>query len=82
MKMYLSAFLPLLLLLAVTGCSKEQFGSVPQSELSSVDGLKSFEQLSCSTFTLIKPKVDILYVVDNSTSTYYVGNDVKTAIAK
>lgn len=81
MKMYLSAFLPLLILLALVGCSKEQFGSVPQSELSSVDGLKSFEQLSCSTFTLIKPKVDILYVVDNSTSTYYVGNDVKTAIA-
>jgi hypothetical protein len=80
MKMYLSAFLPILLLAALVGCSKEQFGSVPQTENSTIDGLKYTEDNSCSKFTLVKPKVDILYVVDNSTSTLFLGSSIKASI--
>lgn len=80
MKTYWSAFLFLSLLLVLAGCSQEQFGTVPQTKSSQVNPVQSFESSSCSAFTLIKPKVDILYVVDNSTSTYYVANDIKNAI--
>ncbi len=70
----------MLLLLLVAGCGAEQFGTVPQSEKSQPDGIQTFEQLSCSSYTLIKPKVDILYVVDNSTSTFYLQDDIKNAL--
>lgn len=80
MKTIRSTTAALLSLLVLAGCGAEQFGTTPQSSSESVSGLKSFEQLSCSTYTLIKPKVDILYVVDNSTSSYYVASDIKTAI--
>jgi hypothetical protein len=80
MKTFRSSTAALLSLLVLAGCGAEQFGTTPQSSSESVSGLKSYEQLSCSSFTLIKPKVDILYVVDNSTSTYYVSSDIKTAI--
>lgn len=80
MKTYWSAFFSYLFLLALAGCGAEQFGTSPQSTSSQANGLQSFEQLSCSSFTLIKPKVDILYVVDNSTSTYYLASDIQNAI--
>lgn len=80
MKMYWSAFLSLLLLLTIAGCSQEQFGGTPSTESNSYQGPQVLEQSSCSTYTLVKPKVDILYVVDNSSSTFYVSDDIKTSI--
>jgi hypothetical protein len=69
-----------LLLLALMACGKEQFGGTPQSSSSQANSLTQYEQSTCSSFTLIKPKVDILYIVDNSTSTYYVASDIQNAI--
>jgi hypothetical protein len=80
MKMQWSAFFSYLLLLTLVSCGSEQFGSTPQSTTSAPDGLKAYQQLSCSNFTLMRPKVDILYVVDNSGSAFYFSNDIKTAI--
>lgn len=80
MKTYLSAFTSLLFLVALTGCGKEQFGSTPQNTSTQTDPLKSFQHQSCSTYTLIKPKVDIVYVVDNSASSGYFTGDIKKAI--
>jgi hypothetical protein len=73
--------IPLLfLLLALVGCGSEEFGTVPQSTTSNPDSVKAYEQLSCSSYTLIKPKVDILYVVDNSASSFYLSSDIKNAV--
>jgi hypothetical protein len=80
MKTFGTSFFYLLLLLALAACGEEQIGTSAQSHSSQADPLRVFEQLSCSNHTLIKPKVDILYVVDNSQSTYYVANDIRTAI--
>ena len=80
MKTKWSAFISLLFLLALAGCGAEQFGTTPLSNSSQASQLQNFEQLSCSSYTLIKPKVDILYVVDNSTSTYYVASEIQSAI--
>jgi hypothetical protein len=80
MKIYWPAFLSLLLLLALASCGGEQFGTTPQSNSSQPNAVTAFQQASCSNHTLIKPEVDILYVVDNSTSSYYLASDIKTAI--
>lgn len=79
MKIQWSVFIALFLFV-LAGCGSEQFGSVPQNSSNSVDPLKDFSQLSCSSMTLIKPKVDILYVVDNSGSALSMSDAIKTSI--
>jgi hypothetical protein len=81
MKIQWSVFFSLLLLVTLVGCGSEQFGSVPQSTKTLADPLTSFANNACSTYTLIKPKVDVLYVVDNSSSSYYISSDIKTALS-
>lgn len=76
-----SLLLSLFFLLALAGCGKEEFGGVPQSSSQNANPLTSYSANTCSTYTLIKPRVDVLYVIDNSSSSYYLGSDVKTSIA-
>ncbi len=73
-------FLSLLLLFTLISCGKEQFGSTPTSSSDQASGVQSYEKLVCASSTLIKPAVDILYVVDNSTSTNYITSNIKLAI--
>ena len=73
-------FLSLLLLFTLISCGKEQFGSTPTSSSDQASGVQSYEKLVCASSTLIKPAVDILYVVDNSTSTNYITGNIKSAI--
>ena len=80
MKIQWSVFYALFLFLALAGCGAEQFGSVPQSSTSSPNAVSNYSQLSCTSSTLIKPKVDILYVVDNSGSSFYISSQIKQAI--
>ena len=80
MRIFWSATL-LLFLLGLIGCGKEEFGTVPRNTTENASPLKAYAHNSCSTFTLIKPKVDVLYVVDNSSSSYYIANDIKTALS-
>ncbi len=80
MKNYWSAFLSLFLLLGIAGCGVEQFGTTPQSASNQSNPLQVYQQSSCSGHTLIKPAVDILYVVDNSLSNYWISGDVKSGI--
>lgn len=82
MKTYWSAFLSLLFLMALTGCGNEQFGTGGQSANSTANPLTSFSHQSCSNFTLIKPKVDVVYVVDNSASSFYLASDIKLALQR
>ena len=82
MKIYWSAFISIFLLLAMAGCGSEQFGTKPQSTSNQSNPLQVYQQSSCSGHTLIKPNVDILYVVDNSSSNYWISPDVKSGIQK
>lgn len=74
--------LNLLLTVGLAGCGSEQFGSTPQSQSNPIKNQEVLETSSCSTYTLVKPKVDILYVVDNSFSTVYMGPEIKNSIKK
>lgn len=81
MKIQWSVFISFMFLLSLLGCGSEQFGTVPRSTSESASPLQSFTNTTCSTFTLIKPKVDVLYIIDNSSSSYYISNDIKTALS-
>ena len=64
----------------MAGCGSEQFGTTPQTTSNQSDPLQVYQQSSCSGHTLVKPAVDILYVVDNSQSNYWISGEVRTGI--
>lgn len=67
----------LLSLFVAWGCSKEEFAGTPRSEKFVANSVEVFQNLTCANSTLIKPPVDILYVVDNSLSSGYLSSTVK-----
>src|SRR3989338_8669634 len=79
MKIYWSVIHSLLLATLVS-CGSEQFGTTPQSSTSAPDPLRVYEHHSCTNRTLIPPKVDIVYVVDNSGSSFNIQDSVKAAV--
>jgi hypothetical protein len=80
MKIYWSAFFSLTLLLFMASCGSEQFGTTPQSTSSTPNPVSIYDQASCTSRTLIKPQIDFLYVVDNSTSNNYISSSIKSEI--
>jgi hypothetical protein len=68
-------------LLTMWGCSKEEFASTPKSEKYTANNVEVFQNLTCSNHTLVKPPVDILYLVDNSSSANYLSSTVRNQIA-
>ncbi len=76
-----SSALFMLLLLFAIGCSKEEFASAPRSSGFNADAVEFNQDLSCSNHTLVKPPVDVLYLVDNSSSANYIGNTIRQQIA-
>lgn len=80
MKMQWSV-ISLLLLSTLASCGKEQFTTAPKSTTESASPLKSFSSKLCSDSTPIKPKVDVVYFVDNSTSSYYLPDQIKKTLS-
>lgn len=70
----------LVLILAISSCGEEAFAPkrVSQSEVSNPVTVNSFN--ACSSFSMIKPKVDFLFLWDNSTSAKFIDNDTKAAL--
>lgn len=81
MKLQWSALFSLLLLFTLASCGEEQFGTTPRSESSSANPLVNYVDVSKPTYTLIKPQVDVLYVVDNSGSSYSISSSLKNSIS-
>lgn len=67
-------------LLLLASCGKEQFGTASKSESTSVSGLEKYSATFETKRTLLKPKVDILYVVDNSSSTVHIQQALKDSV--
>lgn len=61
-------------------CSKEEFTATKVVQTESVPVVSTTETSSCASFTILKPKVDFLFLWDNSTSMNYATEDVKTAL--
>jgi hypothetical protein len=82
MKKNLLSLLMLLSLLFVAGCGEEQFAERTKSTKYGTQDIVSSQSNACANMTLIKPAVDILYVVDNSSSSFNISYTVKQEIAK
>ena len=80
MKIQWSALFTGFALTTLVGCGAEQFGTAAQSSSSNAATETAYNQYSCTSSTYVKPKVDILYVIDNSGSVYDIQGAVKTAI--
>ncbi len=64
----------------LSGCGEEAFAPkrVSQSEVSTPVTVNSFN--ACSSFSMIKPKVDFLFLWDNSTSSVFINDQTKEAL--
>ena len=80
MKNNMKSLLALFTLLTLAGCGKEQFGGATQSESNTVNSVAGYQQMGCDSGTTIKPKVDILFVVDNSLSNTYLTSSIRSSI--
>lgn len=67
-------------LLLLASCGKEQFGTASKSESTSVSGLEKYSATFETKMTLLKPKVDIIYVIDNSSSTFHMQQALKDSV--
>jgi len=64
----------------VGACSKEQFAGTPQTQSFTANHVEVYQNQTCAGHTLIKPPVDILYVVDNSLSAGLLTSSVKEQV--
>ena len=67
-------------MLGLVGCSKEEFGRVNQKETNSISEREQFSNSSCALSSLVKPKVDMLFLFDNSTSSFFINAQGQQAI--
>lgn len=65
----------------MVGCNPEEFGVSSQSGTVGVDPIATYQKTGCAASTLIKPPVDILFLVDNSASVYYLNDTLRQAMA-
>ncbi|MCK5882821.1 MAG: hypothetical protein KAG61_03970, partial [Bacteriovoracaceae bacterium] len=62
------------------GCAKDEFGVNKINQTKSAGSIDSNTATQCSSFTLIKPHVDFLFLWDNSSSQFNMGPSLKKAL--
>jgi hypothetical protein len=70
----------MIFILILASCAEEQFAPPRQDESQTANPIQTSSSTSCSSFTLIKPKVDFLFLWDNSTSSVFINSQTKTAL--
>lgn len=68
-----------LMSLLLLSCSKEEFSAVKTPQISAVSPLATTSTKLCSQKTLISPKVDILMLWDNSSSSIFINQATKNS---
>lgn len=69
-----------LLLLIMGSCADEKFAPRRQNEDQTTNPIVPNNSTSCSSFTLVKPQVDFLFLWDNSTSSVFINSATKEAL--
>lgn len=75
MKLYI-----LSILLVFVSCTKEEFTANTISQTGSTDPIWHESNTLCADFTLVKPKVDFIFIWDNSSSQIFVTPETKEAL--
>lgn len=70
-----------IILIMSLSCTKEQFQTNKSSQSSAITAVNTSSTTVCSQSTLVKPKVDILMVWDNTSSFNFVTTDSKLALS-
>ncbi len=66
----------------LSSCGEESFSTKSKSDGLVTSSVTTNSTSSCASFTLVKPKVDFLFLWDNSTSTIFINDDTKEALAQ
>ncbi len=62
-------------------CSEEApFTDKPISQVFTTPSAQTYTTINCSNSTTINPRIDVLFLIDNSTSTFYIPSDLKNQI--
>jgi len=69
-----------ILLTILSGCPKAAFKANEQKDTGVANPIQFSSNLSCSSFTLIRPRVDFLFLWDNSTSTNFINPQTQAAL--
>ncbi len=67
-------------LLLIMSCAKEEFQTIKSGQNASISQVTTSSNKLCSQHTLVKPKVDILMIWDNSSSFNFVTSATKSAM--
>lgn len=68
------------LLSLLSGCPEGAFKPNERKDTSVANPIQFSSNLSCSSFTLIRPQVDFLFLWDNSTSTNFINPSTQAAL--
>lgn len=68
------------LLILMSSCGKDLFSPSRKFDRLDIPDQESFSASSCAQFTIVKPKVDFLFIWDNSTSTYFINDETLKAL--
>ncbi len=76
----MSRFILFIVFLTMMGCTKQRFSTPATKTGSESNALKTLIYKSCAIKGSVNPQVDILVLIDNSTSTNFITSDLKNAI--
>lgn len=68
------------LLTLASSCGVEEFASKKNKDTLSTNPIVTSSQVACSNFTYIKPKVDFLFLWDNSSSAIFINDQTRAAL--
>ena len=69
-----------MLALITASCGVSEFSTKKTQNQSTINPVSTNSTQSCSSFTLIKPNVDFLFLWDNSTSSVFINSQTKAAL--
>ena len=78
---YARFFVTLMVILGLGSCAKEEFMAQKSQDSFSTPLTFTNNANVCSQFTLIKPRVDFLFLWDNTSSQVFVTNETKQALS-
>ncbi len=81
-KVFAQVLLAAWMTLGLNSCGEESFSTKSKSDGIVTNTVTTNSTSSCASFTLVKPKVDFLFLWDNSTSTTFINEDTKSALAQ
>jgi len=67
-------------LMLASSCGVEEFASKKKKDSTQISAIQTNTQSACSNFTYIKPKVDFLFLWDNSSSAVFINDQTRQAL--